>query len=554
MKAKHIYLIITAASALLFGSCLSDEPVAPLPPTGDLVGFNISVPGEQVVGTRGTPITEGVIDNIHVLVFDQNGGLLSRTQAVRTGGPGQYNVRLAPTDPDAAPAQKRRFVHFVANYDWSGYSDIHNLGKHENEVIGNLSVADGAVTYWQRIELPNGIQPSAFPATIELIRNVAKISLTDASGALGNVRFATGDHPDLGTVAPFDSATLSFTEGAVFESPLATPQAISETDLVAAGTEILCYERKNSASPTPMYVILKGRYTGDAADSYYKIDFILPGGDKLLDIVRNHHYQIVITNVTGPGNATLAEAVNSAASNNLLYSLVLKDYPSISDGTSGISVETMAKTLVEPGKVFTIGYSYFPDIASGVENNTNVTFSLEQDPAKPVVDPSYTPVISRTPGKACYQLKTAAVIPDYEIYTARLVISATRGGVTLRRAVELRLRKPSVFSNIYITPGRVLRAVGQPVDFHFTTPDNIRTSQYPFEVFITTKQLSPNLAYTATDKLSLDYTAAGTYRYKYVVTHPGDHTVHFVTTANTTSETMILESELFTRAVLAISN
>ena len=563
---KH-YNIILFTFILLAISCTKDDHITGpvVKPCGNTFTFGVYIPEERVVGSRAELIQPGMIENLYVLVFDSEGTFLTRAKATPTNETGKYNVLLSQTEPDASQEEKKRIIHFICNYDWTEFSDVHNIGKSENEVVAPLSVSGGKIAYWQRVELTDGITQNAFPSTIELLRNVAKISVNNNSilnrlnSNISDAKFALGDYYDYGTIAPFDNTSFAFEEGTVCESLYGTLQPVTEQDFIQAGgagntgVPVLCYERRNSISDTPMYIILKGKYSIDGQYYYYKVDIIDEGQEVLYDITRNNHYIIDIQRVTGPGYATLQEAVNSPASNNLLYSVVLEEYTSISDGKSALKVEMTSMTIVEPNKEFAVAFSYIPDITTGDEDNSLVSIELQQDHLMPVVDLS-SQVIDRTEGNAIYKARTVSNVPGYDIYTAKLILKATYNGTTLRRTVTLRFRNPSEFEQVYATPSTVPAAVNEEVDLHFTIPSNIRNSLFPLEVFITTLSLTPNLVYNNQDRLTLDYSKPGVYRYKFIVRDTGDYTLHFKTTSATTNETLLIESELFKTKEVHITN
>lgn len=565
---KIVRNLITFSITLLVVSCMKEDYTAEAPvvsPDSNAFAFRVHIPEAQIITARSEAIQPGTIDNLNVLVFDAEGTFLTRTQAIPAADPGKYTVPLAPTDPTVPENKKKRIVHFISNYDWSGFSDVHTIGKHENEVIAPLSVTGGKIAYWQRVELTNGISHNGFPTTVELVRNVAKISVLDNSiynstkPYLTETQFALGDYSDYGTIAPFSTTSLAFEENAVCESPYNTLQPVSESAFVEAGgntypgKSILCYERNNSQSKTPMYVIVKGLFSADKEYYYYKIDAIDEGGETLFDITRNYHYIIDIQEISGPGKSTLQEAVNSPASNNLLYSVLLEDYAAISDGNSALKVEMTSKTLVQGNEEFGISFSYVPDITTGREDNSLVSIELQQDPLMPVIDPS-SQATGREEGRAFYTAKTVATVPEYGIYTARLVFTAISANSALRRTVSLRFRQPSVFGNAHTTPSRIPAATGETVALNFTVPSTIRAALFPLDIYITTLSLTPDLSYNDQDKLTLDYSKPGIYRYKYRVKESGEYTVHFKTTSVTTNEILTIESDLFTTTDVSLKN
>lgn len=561
-RFKYISLLFLCITII---NCSKEEITETNYPDDNTINFNIRIDDEKIINTKSYDFRLNTINNLHVLVFDQNGFFLSRTQATPGSNPGNYTIQLTNTDPGLPEEKRKRIIHFICNYDWSDFSDVKNQGKHESELIAPLSAARGVVAYWQRIELENGVSESEFPNEVSLLRNVSKISVINNSGQsienkeLTDISFGIYNYTDHGTVAPFNTITFTFDETSVVESPFASTQTTDENNFLNAGLDdllaesFICYERKNSTASNPLYVIIKGKYNNDATYTYYKIDIIPEGEEQLYDIQRNYHYILKITEVSGEGVSTLQEAINGPASNNLLYSVVLEDYTSISDGRSALNIETTEIIFAQASKAFSISYSYIPDIATGTENNSYVTFTLEQDLAKPVVDVNSIQ-IDRTSKKATYSARTVNTVPEYDIHNARLILTAKNNGITLRRVVKLRFRKPFTFSGVSVSPQKIPAVINKPVDINFTIPDNIPESMLPVEIFIRTKTLSPNLNLSFDNKLTLDYGVPGIYRYRYIATKPGKHTIHFLTTSTVTKETLIIESDLFNSTSVNLAN
>ena len=111
-----------------------------------------------------------------------------------------------------------------------------------------------------------------------------------------------------------------------------------------------------------------------------------------------------------------------------------------------------------------------------------------------------------------------------------------------------------MFEDVSISPTRIPTAAEEEVDLHLVIPSNIRSALFPIEIFITTLSLTPNLAYNDQDKLTLDYTKPGVYRYRYVVRDSGDYTLHFRTTGAATNEVLKIESELFNTSEVPLKN
>lgn len=555
---RHILTALLLGFTLTTCSKDSPMPAPPVTPEGDgAFEVRIRIPEMKQVDSRAA-VEEGMIDNLQVLVFDENGAFLSRSEAIApTSDPGFYRVLLPKTDPNLPASRKKRTVHFIANVDWSRFSDVANEGKNQNEVLMGLSTTGQWWAYWQWVELPSGIEAGAFSAPVELICNMARISVLNNTVAnpsaglerLTDVTFALGDYLDHGTVAPFDRQNGVIDPTKVIESPDGVRRQTQPGDFVnQAGVGeypnaiVECYEHENASSATPMYVILKCLYGDDAEYSYYKIDIVGKGQQTLLDIQRNCHYMLNITEVSGQGHKTLQEAMASPASNNLIYSVLLEKYTAIAYGDAALYVETTERTYVKPNENFRISFNYFPDTELP-ENNASIQFALNQDNTRPV---TASLNIIRTNGDARLEGRTAASLPVNGYNTAEITIYSEESGVKLQRVIRLHLRKPTAFGNPYLNPARIPSTAKQPVNLHFTIPEEVPASWYPIEVYMTVSRLSPLVTETINDGLTLEHFAENKYRFKYLARRAGDHTIHFQTILSQNPEgQLLLESPLF---------
>jgi len=549
-------IIFIFLSVILAISCTQEDEINIGPASDGIYNLRLVVPTAKKVLTRAD-VTEGTLENVYVLVFDHNGGFLTRSKAEPAGAdPGSYQVELNRTPDDLPTERKKRIIHIIANYDWSDFSDVRNLGKHENDLIMNLSVTNNKYVYWYRTELPNGVDEEALSSSIELICSAAQISVLNNSDDLTEMSYAIGDYIPYGTVAPFNSYTLEFDKNSVIQSSEGEITAVQESDFINADggdtptNSIICYERTNSIAVFPTFVIVKGKFSGETC--YYKIDIILPGKGTLEDIQRNHHYILNVKDASEKGSSTLEEAAAGPAANNLTYSIVLEKYTSIAGGNSSLNVETTEKTFVRTGQEFKIGYSYYPDIA-GEQNSSLVHVDIvHEDDDKPVVS-SFDYNISQSTNYSYIVGTTANILPEFGYYKGKFILTAEYDGITLSRTINLRLRMPSIFGNPHINPSPVPLASGRTVELNFSIPSSIHESNFPMEIFISTKILSPDIQFYD-DELVLDYQIPGRYRYKYIAHQWGDHTIHFRTnldrSSKDTAEDLILESDLFTTVTI----
>ncbi|MGL5545717.1 MAG: fimbrial protein, partial [Tannerellaceae bacterium] len=257
---------------------------------------------------------EGMIKHMHVLVFDESGLFISRHKGIATsnGAGGEYIFRNITLSVNEA----KRTLHFIANYDWSAFSDAAHLRKHESEVITKLCTTEGEVAYWQRIELEKGFETEAggtlhLSQTVSLLRNIAQVAIVNKTNHnqeskvyLTDVSFAVCNDLDRGTVAPFDRINQTFEQVATEPSSFVINTNINESDFISAQNNEFgpllaksLYERINSAAKQNTFVILKGYYQATkesintTTPSYYKLDICVNGASSLLDITRNTCYK-----------------------------------------------------------------------------------------------------------------------------------------------------------------------------------------------------------------------------------------------------------------------
>ena len=165
--------------------------------------FSIHIPEHQVVSTRsGEDITE-----LYLLVFDENGRFLSRNKAIMEATQNIDGVVVRKFKVVLLSSDKKRSIHFVANYDnWENFPATHEiLHTDEGSVIPRMKSA--GTTYWGRFDF-NMLEETSFDnKRFPLLRNKAKIVveldlITDAL-PFQIFEYAVYNAPALGTVAPF---------------------------------------------------------------------------------------------------------------------------------------------------------------------------------------------------------------------------------------------------------------------------------------------------------------------------------------------------------------
>ena len=508
--------------ALLLCSCTTESFDIDKPTEGGevTVRFKVDVPEPQpMANTRA--IDENLLSSLYLLVFDENERFISRHEATLTGS--NYVVTLPQSNEE-------RTIHFIANYDWTGFDDILSLTKDEGEIIAPLKSTN--LIFWQRVPLVDGITTSSLSAQpVSLIRNMAKFSLENlASSGLTNAKFALFNQANVGSVAPFN------TTNSMFESVITEPVGVTFTNATTLSVDnIYTFERRNSIVTTnPTYVIVEGTY--DGATYYYKID-IIDDSKNMYDIQRNVWFKIIIESVTMAGYSTIDAAKSAPASNNISASVLLQSYPTISDGSFVLSVDKTTHSFTENGQMLNANTIY--ETVGGVEQNSSVVVTLIQDPNFPVVD-----------GTVAYDITTGnltATIHDIPAngvaHTATIKIVAGN----LSRTIRLLLHAPFTFTNISMTPSVVPNVLESAATLKFTIPAE---AEYlvPFNCYITTAYLTPTFG-----NIEVIY-ENGLYKYKWKVTAVGEQTINLETNTDNAAETVFIEANLFDRGEVVYTN
>lgn len=509
------------AFVLLLSGCTVEEEIIDEGREGANVAvrFTVDIPEPTAPETRA--INENQIDNIYLLVFDESGRFLSRTQASLNGT--AFTATLTQSS-------SKRIVHFIANYDWSGFSDAAALTKDEGEVVGSLKTT--ALVFWQRSVLTNGISAGVFASQpISLIRNMAKFTLSNTAVGLTNVTFAVFNKASIGSVAPFNDNTNLFDPAAITE-----PAGVTFTGTDAMGVDpVYGFERKNSTATTnPTYVIIQGTFNGLV--NYYKIDLV-DASHNVYDIKRNTWFQILVQSVTLAGYATLAQAQSSPASNNIAASVLIQSYPSISDGAFTLSVDRTTISFTTNGQTLNATANY--KTVGGVSQNNLLTVTLVQDPVNPVIN-----------GGVSYNAATGALtanINNVPANGAANMATIKLAAGNLSRTIQLMLHAPFQFDKISITPSVLVNAVGTAAMLKFTIPPEA-LYLLPFDTYITSAYLTPTFG-----NIEVIH-EGGLYKYKWKVTVVGEQSISFNTNTATAAETVFIEANLFNRGQVSYTN
>lgn len=210
------------------------------------LSMSVSVPGMEVatraLGEYG--YTDGSHPSLWVVVFDQQGYLVETAKAYdqeytdisadhKTTT--QFSVDLHATPEPCT-------IHYLLNYS---DDDLDLSYGHETSVIGALIVEDKDV-YWQRKSLPGGINDNvdyvaANFTQIPLVRNFAKITVTNSANNFTLSGFYVLNVPKSGTVAPLSNGAF-----VNYQPTVPTGQTLYGV-LTSGGFLVTCLTELNSA-------------------------------------------------------------------------------------------------------------------------------------------------------------------------------------------------------------------------------------------------------------------------------------------------------------------
>lgn len=486
-------------------------------------GMNVSE-----IGTRASGDDPNQIKDLRLLVFDENRRFLYSRKAVL----GEI-VADNKVDGDHLPdlkkdnitqmmrfkvslisSTKKRYIHFIANHKWDGFPQDYFLqGKDDGALIGGMTTEN--VEFWRLVKFDQ-LQPTDINEKVfKLLRNDAKISLTfDGDPAKFEYQgFTLYNSPSIGTTAPFvfhENLTYDFptTPSVATIPPDALPMLPQPIGKYEDGIHV--FEQTNKIDYT-CFVIMKGIYKvgGNTTPGYYKIDLtnfdVSTGVTTLREIVRNYHYRINVSGIMNKGYATPSLAANNPAGNNLFASVEIKDFPSVSDGTSVLEVDKLGGTFVLAPSKFTTDVFYTQGIS-------NVTYY----PSWSASD-EYLGSIAQTSdlsNKGTLSIDIKKVPTDRTLtYTVNVVGKHPTTGALITRMITLNLRKPYDFNQGISYIGT---AAGSKVTIKFDVPSTIAKSSFPFDVLIETKELTPDLSAGLNNGMIL-VQKDGKYFYKYTV-------------------------------------
>lgn len=401
LMKRRVYLYYIALPLLLLLAGCVREPLGsvliPEGKEGDSITLTLGLHADDLsdLALRSEAINDDEVEKItslRILVFNEHQQFLYSTDAV-LGDPASAD---AFGDDAFLPDGKKgsiqtiksftatfiqskdpRYLHFVANYDWTGQTqDYFLVGNSAGAIIPNLTTSIESANgnndqtkafdpMWAQVKLDKLDGQSLQGKVVKLLRCHAKVTVVNKAPATNGFKltgFTACNVHKSGTVAPF------VMDNYAFAFPYAPTKATTPPDvevipndnpayIVPADAEFRLFEHQNNGDKK-VFLIIRGEKqlrNGSIATRYYKVDFVAKRNkenitsDRVLPIIRNNHYKVTITAVNSDGYATMAEAIAAPAHNNIFSSIELQEFTQVSDEMFTLKTDPVQILIVRPG-------------------------------------------------------------------------------------------------------------------------------------------------------------------------------------------------------------
>lgn len=400
LMKRRVYLYYIALPLLLLLAGCVREPMGglliPEGKEGDSITLTLGLHADDLsdLALRSEAINDDEVEKItslRILVFDEHQKFLYSTDAV-LGSPASADAfgddaflpdgkkgsitKIKSFKATFIQSKEPRYLHFVANYDWTGQTqDYFLVGNSAGAIIPNLitkiETANGNNDktkafdpMWVQVKLNKLDGESLQGKVVKLLRCHAKVTVAVAPELKGFelTGFTACNVHKSGTVAPFvmDNYAFSFPYA---PTKATTPPDVETilnkdpTNIVPANTEFKIFEHQNDGDKK-VFLIIRGNKklkNGTTAERYYKVDFVAKRNkenivnDRVLPIIRNNHYKVTITAVNSDGYATMAEAIAAPAHNNIFSSIELQEFTQVSGEMFTLKADPVQILIVRPG-------------------------------------------------------------------------------------------------------------------------------------------------------------------------------------------------------------
>lgn len=340
MTMKYPYNKLTILCVCLFlllsvASCTDEEIGSRLPKDGELVEmtFILNVAQTEDVALTRADADENRVENLYLLVFDSQDGSapLKQMQKLEFSDLTDAGEGRKKFTAQLEASSTEKYIYIVANADEqlkyisTGSTTLSEIRSMQtNSELGAPFVMSGMMyTTIPGIDLVI----NDFP----LYRTAAKVTVqTEGVDNFSLVSFTAMNCDNVGSI-------LAGAEKSVPESP--------DYGEIGNGDEYyplyLCPSNKESQS----FLIIEGTFNDDDTNQshFYRIN--LKGESGWLDIMPNHHYEVCITGVSGPGYATKDEAIKYDPAN--LTATIYDHQPTVYNMITNGEVELGVSDTIE---------------------------------------------------------------------------------------------------------------------------------------------------------------------------------------------------------------
>lgn len=531
---KRILYILSFA--LLAMAC-SRELIEPevVKPVSDKVtiGFDVKLPDPTPATKAMADQPGGNLQNLYLAVFDETGYLTEYVQA--TPVLAQVNDTRYKYTANISLSKAKRIIHFIGNAPASI-----KFGNEET-VLATIKATGDQDIYWYRKELEqiSGIAPAledqpyqptaetmAALTEIPLIRNFAKVVLTDEADGFELISYAVINTPKSGMAAAYDTERTEFVDYFTYKDGEVTinydnntsqtiattvvdkpktyaalttegydgniPSVTEYTSITEAwakavgpGAPYFVYERETPVS-SPAYILAYGTYGGE--NLYYKIDLRDNSGN-YFPLLRNFEYNIILKTVSRAGYKTAEEAANSTGSGDISTALETISLVYISDGVASLEVEYTEKVVTTADPV-TLDFEFITDVANGELGSVDHIRVVKNDDAGASGDAiSGVSWNQANPGVVTVTPVTPTNTPKTQTIT--IYADYTKDGVTkvLQRTIKYVVMTRRTMTAVCV-PSEVPKTRGSEFDLEITIPGGLSSSMFPLELAVEAKELT----------------------------------------------------------------
>lgn len=538
---KYI-LLLGLVSAL--GACSGDAvlPEAPDSPvvSGDKfdVTVSVAIPGMTTANTRGVfNNTPGSGLKLTLLEFSKgtdasDSFLTSIYQAAATGQTNVANGGIVNFKVTLNLTSEPRRLHLMIADDF-----ITCYYGSEASILPTITVSGNREAYWGKVDFDNGyssLNDVGEPVLrddvktklqkVPVIRNFAKVSVSESLDNFELYGFELVNVPASGTIVPWNQSTLTVPEllnggtmksyseiGNSYSGVLPANTYFDNQEPVLKGwdessipggkftsSDKYLYEHPFESS-RHTYLIIDGNYTyrteGQATNrrGYYKIDLGRQenGTFRYYNLLRNISYNVKITGVSAPGAASISEAIDGVTFNNISADVKTTSMPSVSDGENMLIVNSTSNVFVDSSDTFRLEFQYITDVTGNktVDNGGLIVQWLDKD-RNVITDPTEGDVVAGYSESTEGDHRIITITPKTPSNIAREEYIRITDGKGLERIVSLVLRLPWDFSGSLFQGGilneptvssseNVSTAPGTPFTLYFNLPDGIPESVFP---------------------------------------------------------------------------